>query len=203
MGVSAKLGTGIVIARLGGTLDHMLAGNVVLGGEESEFAPLNEGDGLLSKDGWSAPCAIGSAGVGFGFQIGAELTDVMLVLNTDSAVEAFSSGRQLTLGGTVGIAVGPVGRQISGSGHMNKSAVKQKMNAAPCYSYSHSKGELHVHVVWGSTPPATTPPPPPPPPPHPFKGLFAGISLEGAVIQPRTDVNAKVSYSTYPLITLP
>jgi len=36
-----------------------------------------------------------AAGLGAGFQWGAELTDFMIVLNTPEAVEAFSSGNQV------------------------------------------------------------------------------------------------------------
>ncbi len=35
---------------------------------------------------WSAPCAVAAAGVGWGFQIGGELTDLLLVLRTPEAV---------------------------------------------------------------------------------------------------------------------
>ena len=123
-----------------------------------------------------------SVGMGWGFQIGAELTDFMIVLNTPEAVEAFASGHQVSLGGDVGIAIGPVGRSAAVSGnihggelssrsHRGEGAAaggggatsgyeKSKVGIAPCYAYSHSKG------------------------------LFVGISLEGAVITPRKDVNA-------------
>jgi lipid-binding SYLF domain-containing protein len=54
----------------------------------------------LESGEWSAPSAIGVAGVGFGFQFGAEITDYIFVLNTDAAVEAFYSPN-VTLGGFV------------------------------------------------------------------------------------------------------
>lgn len=41
---------------------------------------------------WSAPSAIATLGMGWGALIGGEITDFVLVLNTDSAVEAFSGG---------------------------------------------------------------------------------------------------------------
>lgn len=37
-----------------------------------------------TSSGWSAPSAIGTAGVGFGSQAGAEVTDFLIVLNTRS-----------------------------------------------------------------------------------------------------------------------
>jgi len=134
--LSVKMGTGIVLTRLGEALDN-----------------------------WSAPCAIGTAGLGMGFQWGAELTDFMLVLNDEKAVEAFQSGQQVSLGGNVGIAVGPVGRNVGATANIHESSDGakglNKLKAPPVFAYSHSKG------------------------------LFVGISLEGAVIKPRDDVNEK------------
>lgn len=39
---------------------------------------------------WSAPSAIATVGMGWGVLIGGEITDFVLVLNTDAALEAFS-----------------------------------------------------------------------------------------------------------------
>ncbi|KAJ3183146.1 hypothetical protein HK101_009875 [Irineochytrium annulatum] len=86
----------------------------------------------LADGRWSAPCAIGAAGAGFGAQIGAELTDVVFILNTDGAVRAFGHGGNLTLGANVSVAAGPVGRQAEGAGTV--------ANLAPIYSYSKTKG---------------------------------------------------------------
>ncbi|KAJ3208840.1 hypothetical protein HDU67_006513, partial [Dinochytrium kinnereticum] len=80
---------------------------------------------------WSAPCAIGAAGAGFGAQIGAELTDCVFILNTESAVRAFSHGGNLTLGANISVAAGPVGRQAEGAGTV--------ANLAPIYAYSKTK----------------------------------------------------------------
>jgi lipid-binding SYLF domain-containing protein len=80
--------------------------------------------------GWSAPSAIGTGGAGFGFQVGAEVTEYVMVLNTDEAVKAFSRGGNVTLGGDVSVAAGPVGRTAS-------AAVTP---VAAVYSYSRSQG---------------------------------------------------------------
>jgi lipid-binding SYLF domain-containing protein len=42
------------------------------------------------RNGWSGPSAIGTGGAGVGLQIGAEVTEFVMVLNTDEAVKAFS-----------------------------------------------------------------------------------------------------------------
>lgn len=92
------------------------------------------GSGIViarNPDGWSAPSAIGTGGAGWGLQIGAEVTDFVLVLNTRSAVEAFASGGSLTLGGNVSVAAGPVGRTAEAGIGVPFAAV---------YSYSRSQG---------------------------------------------------------------
>lgn len=57
-----------------------------------------------------------------------------MVLNSDSAVRAFSHGGNVTIGGGIAATAGPIGTggQISGS----------LVNPAPIFSYSRSKGEL-------------------------------------------------------------
>ncbi|XP_058474979.1 SH3 domain-containing YSC84-like protein 1 [Solea solea] len=61
---------------------------------------------------WSAPSAIGLAGLGGGFEIGVEVSDLVFILNQRRAIEAFTKGGNLTLGGNCTIAVGPVGRNV-------------------------------------------------------------------------------------------
>jgi len=59
--------------------------------------------------GWSAPGAVRIEGGSFGFQIGGEETDVvMLVMNARGAEKLLSS--KFTLGGEGSVAAGPVGR---------------------------------------------------------------------------------------------
>lgn len=64
---------------------------------------------------WSAPSAIGIAGFGGGFEIGIEVSDLVIILNYDRAVEAFAKGGNLTLGGNFTVAVGPLGRNLEGN----------------------------------------------------------------------------------------
>ncbi len=83
----------------------------------------------LSK-GWSGPSAIGTGGVGFGFQAGVEVTEFVMILNTPAAVEAFSKQGNVTLGGNLSVAAGPVGRTAE-AGVGLQSAI---------YTYSISQG---------------------------------------------------------------
>lgn len=96
----------------------------------------------LPDGGWSAPSAIGTAGFGMGGQIGAELTDFVIILNTEAAVKAFSHGGNVTLGGNLSVAAGPVGRSAEASGTI--------ANLAAVYSYSKTKGLFAGISVEGS-----------------------------------------------------
>ncbi|HWE53780.1 MAG TPA: lipid-binding SYLF domain-containing protein [Bryobacteraceae bacterium] len=65
-----------------------------------------------SGDGWSAPAGVTVEGGSFGFQIGGEETDaVMLVMSKRSAEKLMES--KFTLGGDASVAAGPVGRTSS------------------------------------------------------------------------------------------
>ncbi|XP_059261030.1 SH3 domain-containing YSC84-like protein 1 isoform X2 [Mustela nigripes] len=71
---------------------------------------------------WSAPSAIGIAGLGGGFEVGIEVSDLVIILNYDRAVEAFAKGGNLTLGGNFTVAVGPLGRNLEGNVALRSSA---------------------------------------------------------------------------------
>jgi lipid-binding SYLF domain-containing protein len=83
-----------------------------------------------TRNGWSGPSAIGTGGVGFGLQIGAEVTEFVFILNTDAAVQAFSRDVNFTLGGDISVAAGPLGRNAE-AGITPLAAV---------YTYSRSQG---------------------------------------------------------------
>ncbi len=83
-----------------------------------------------TEKGWSGPSAIGAGGMGFGFQAGAQVSELVFVLNTPDAVVAFAKGGNVTLGGAMSLATGPVGRDLEGS--MTLGAV--------IYTYSRSQG---------------------------------------------------------------
>ena len=83
-----------------------------------------------TRNGWSGPSAIATGGAGFGFQVGAEVSEFVIALNTDEAVKAFSRGGNVALGADLSVAAGPVGRSV-GTDVTLKSAV---------YTYSRSQG---------------------------------------------------------------
>ena len=80
--------------------------------------------------GWSGPSAIGTGGVGFGFQVGAQVTEFVMVLNTPEAVNAFAHGANIKIGSDLSAAAGPVGRDLA-AGVLPVAAV---------YTYSRSQG---------------------------------------------------------------
>jgi len=100
-----EFGTGLVVARLGGNQQ------------------------------WSAPCAIGTAGMSWGALVGAQVSDHVFLLMTDAAVETmFNNDGNLQLGADVGVAIGPVGRALEADFAATPGAL------APIYTYSLSKG---------------------------------------------------------------
>ncbi|MGB0006375.1 MAG: lipid-binding SYLF domain-containing protein [Candidatus Sulfotelmatobacter sp.] len=109
------------------------------------------GRGLAScrtSKGWSAPAFFVVTGGSFGFQIGGQAVDlVMLIMNKDGMRHLLSS--QFALGADASVAAGPVGRHSEGN-------TDWKMRAE-VLTYSRARG------------------------------LFAGVSLNGAVIKQDRD----------------
>jgi SH3 domain-containing YSC84-like protein 1 len=121
----------------------MLKGGFIVGA--------NYGRGLAScrtPKGWSAPAFFVVTGGSFGFQIGGQAVDlVMLIMNKDGMKHLLSS--QFALGADASVAAGPVGRHAEGN-------TDWKMRAE-VLTYSRARG------------------------------LFAGVSLNGAVIKQDKD----------------
>ncbi|ORY43981.1 DUF500-domain-containing protein [Rhizoclosmatium globosum] len=64
--------------------------------------------------------------------LGVEVIDLVFVLNTDKAVEAFAKGHNFQVGADISFAVGPLGRNAEGQ--LNLKALSAVL------TYSHSKG---------------------------------------------------------------
>jgi SH3 domain-containing YSC84-like protein 1 len=121
----------------------MLKGGFIVGGKY--------GRGLAScrtPKGWSTPAFFVVTGGSFGFQIGGQAVDlVMLIMNKEGMKHLLSS--QFALGADASVAAGPVGRHAEGN-------TDWKMRAE-VLTYSRARG------------------------------LFAGVSLNGAVIKQDKD----------------
>ncbi|MEJ5230073.1 MAG: lipid-binding SYLF domain-containing protein [Pseudothermotoga sp.] len=113
------------------------------------------GEGLVFKRDtstgkWFGPVFVKLTGLSLGAQIGIQNVGLVLVLMNEDAVKSFTSSN-VTLGGNVSVAAGPMGRSLSAD-------TDYKLQAA-IYSYSVSKG------------------------------FFAGLSLQGSVVQVDEDAN--------------
>ena len=94
------------------------------------------------KTGWGAPAMVELGGGSVGLQIGAEATDVvMLVLNRTGIDSLLKS--KFTLGGEASVAGGPVGRESTAE---TDAAMKAKI-----LSYSRSRGAFAGVSVKGMT----------------------------------------------------
>jgi lipid-binding SYLF domain-containing protein len=83
-----------------------------------------------TANGWSAPVFVGLKGGSFGFQIGGQSADVVLVFVNKDAQRLASS--TFDIGAGASVAAGPVGRNVSA-----ETDYKAK---AEIYSYSKTKG---------------------------------------------------------------
>ncbi len=121
---------------------QMLRGGFIIGG--------SGGSGLLvaqdQKTGeWSYPAFYTMGAVSLGLQIGADASEIILMVMTEKGINAMLS-TEFKLGGDVAVAAGPVGASA-------------KAQTADILAFGRSKG------------------------------LFGGISIEGAVVAPRYEWN--------------
>lgn len=92
------------------------------------------GQGLLVRrvrGGWSAPVFFNLGGGSFGAQVGAQKTDYILLIMNQDGLEGLLKDK-FEIGGEVGIAGGPVGREAAAS-------TNPRLNAG-ILSYSRSRG---------------------------------------------------------------
>lgn len=80
---------------------------------------------------WYGPYFVTMKGLSYGFQIGIQSTSLVLVITSERGMESLREG-QITLGGNLSIAAGPVGRSAEAGTDLNLKAAM--------YSYSLSKG---------------------------------------------------------------
>jgi lipid-binding SYLF domain-containing protein len=129
-------------------IPHVVKAGLLVGGRFGRGVVL-----IRQPDGtWSNPVFVALGGGGIGWQAGIQSTDLVLVFKTGHSLDRVLQGKgQLTLGGDVAVAAGPVGRQAE--------AATDGQLKAEIYSYSRSRG------------------------------LFAGVSLEGAGLLADAEAN--------------
>ncbi len=92
--------------------------------------------------GWSAPASIRVEGGSFGFQIGGEETDVVMLVNSETGAKKLLSSK-FTLGADASVAAGPVGR--------DSSAETDAQLHAEILTYSRSRGLFGGVALQGAT----------------------------------------------------
>jgi SH3 domain-containing YSC84-like protein 1 len=162
----------------------MLKGGFIVGGKY--------GRGLAScrtAKGWSSPAFFTVAGGSFGFQIGGQAVDlVMLIMNNDGMQHLLSS--QFALGADASVAAGPVGRHAEGNTDWKMRAqvltysrargvfAGVSLNGAVIKQDKDSTREFYGHMVTSKA--ALTGEVEPPAPAHPFLSTLAKWAQEAA-----------------------
>lgn len=115
------------------------------------------GSGVMSCRGenghWSSPAFLTLRGGSWGLQIGAESSDLVVFFMSEQGARSLLNSSQITLGGKLSVAAGPVGRTAEASTDLKLDA--------EMYTYAKTKG------------------------------LFAGVSLEGARLSQDNKANRK------------
>jgi lipid-binding SYLF domain-containing protein len=103
------------------------------------------------RHGWSDPAFYTVASASFGLQIGAQESEMVMIVMSDRALQALMRDK-FKIGANAGIAVATLGSTVEGA------------------TTAHGGADI---VVWASA-----------------SGAYAGISLDGSVVEPRRDVDA-------------
>ena len=121
---------------------QMIRGGLIIGGSGGSGVLLAQ-DYKSGK--WSYPAFYTMGSVSFGLQIGADVSEIILMVMTNKGMDAMLS-TEFKLGADVALAAGPVGASA-------------KAQTADVLAYGRSKG------------------------------AFGGVSVEGAIIKPRYELN--------------
>jgi lipid-binding SYLF domain-containing protein len=81
---------------------------------------------------WSPPALCSMGGGSFGFQVGVQSADIVLVFATPQSLRNLLQGNKVTLGADASVALGPIGRQAN--------AGTDARLGAEIYSYARSRG---------------------------------------------------------------
>lgn len=157
-------------------ISKVVVGVSVHGGSGIVIARLPDGT-------WSAPSAIGVFGGGLGVQVGMEVSDYILILQTQSALNHFRQGGNFTVGGNIGCAFAGVGRDALGAASIQGSCMPASADGLVVDDDTldaANSSEIAPLVAYAKS-----------------QGLYIGVSLEGGRIFTRNDINDR----TYKFIT--
>jgi lipid-binding SYLF domain-containing protein len=122
---------------------HLVKGGFVIGAEHGRGVAT-----CRTPEGWSAPAFVSVGGGSWGFQIGVEGVDLVMVVMNDNGLQHMLSSK-FKVGADASASAGPIGRHAS-------AGTDWKMDSE-ILTYSRSKG------------------------------VFAGISLDGAIVEQDKD----------------
>lgn len=103
-----------------------VGGGFIIGGKYGQGVILYKSDGR-----WSAPAVFNIGGGSFGWQIGGQATDLILLIMTERGVEGLLQTK-FTLGADASVAAGPAGRDTQASTDLQMKG--------GIFSYSRSRG---------------------------------------------------------------
>lgn len=92
--------------------------------------------------GWSAPAFLNLGGGSFGFQIGVESTDLLMLFMSPKSMDSLLSNK-VEMGGNASVAAGPVGRQAGATTDLKMTS--------EILSYSRNKGAFAGIALKGGT----------------------------------------------------
>ncbi len=95
-----------------------------------------------SNNGWGAPAAYRAEGGSFGFQIGAQNTDVVMLVMSERGMRRLLESK-FTLGGEASVAAGPIGRKAE--------ALTDLQLQADILSWSRTRGAFAGIALTGAT----------------------------------------------------
>jgi lipid-binding SYLF domain-containing protein len=115
---------------------HMVKGGFVFGAEGGRGVAT-----CRTREGWSAPAFFAITGMSWGFQIGIEGVDLVMVIQSDRGMQHLLSSK-FQIGADASAAAGPVGRHASAD-------TDWKMNAE-ILTYSRAKGIFAGLTITGA-----------------------------------------------------
>jgi len=116
---------------------HLLKGGFIFGGQNGRGVAT-----CRNKNGWSAPVFFAITGGSFGFQIGVEGVDLVMVIQDERGMRQLLSSK-FEIGADASAAAGPVGRHASAS-------TDWKMNAE-ILTYSRARGAFAGVALKGAS----------------------------------------------------